>query len=424
MMSITAEILLKKLNSLTSARKLLVAYSGGLDSHVLLHALASISPSQNLQIRAIYIDHGLQSIAKQWPQHCLAVCNSLSIDCEIVSLNLSIPKGKSLEAVARDARYQAFAERIQQDEVLVTAHHQDDQAETLLIQLFRGAGINGLAAMPVMSDFASGQHIRPLLDQSRESLEQYAQQHKLDTIEDPSNQDQCFDRNFLRHDIIPRLKNRWISINPLLARAAQHQAEAKNLLAEYLQQDLPELVGKRHGTLSIQKLKQLSSPRRKAVIRYFIDQKGFLAPSEKKLRHILSDVLNAGQSATPCVHWEGVEVRRNQGDLYAIAPLTPHDAQQIIHWDTNHPLQLWWLNRILKNDQLERIDDLLVKHNHSVEVRFRQGGEKMYQAQRKRTQSLKKIFQEMHIPTWERDRIPLIYIDNKLVLIVPKSCKP
>ena len=420
-MSTLSDHLVKKFNSLTSAKKVLIAYSGGLDSHVLLHALASIAPSQNLQIRAIYIDHGLQLIAKQWPQHCLTVCNRLSIACEIVSLNLSIPKGKSLEAVARDARYQAFAERIQQDEMLVTAHHQDDQAETLLVQLFRGAGINGLAAMPVISDFASGQHMRPLLDQSRESLEQYAQQHKLDTIKDPSNQDQCFDRNFLRHAIIPRLKNRWKSINQLLARAAHHQAEAKNLLTEYLRQDLPVLVGKRSGTLSIKKLKQLSLARRKAIIRYFIDQKGFLAPSEKKLHHILSDVLNAGQSAMPCVHWQGVEVRRHQGDLYAIAPLTPHNTQQIIHWDTNQPLQLHCLNRILKSDQLEGIDALLVKHNHKVEVRFRQGGEKIYQAQRKHTQSLKKIFQEMHIPTWERDRIPLIYIDNKLVFIVFKN---
>ena len=417
-MPISADHLLNKINALTSIKKLLIAYSGGLDSHVLLHALASASSSHNLPIRAIYIDHGLQSAAQHWPQHCLDICNRLSIDCEIVSLNLSIPKGKSLEAVAREARYQVFSQKLQQDEVLVTAHHQDDQAETLLIQLFRGAGVNGLAAMPVMTNFAHGQHLRPLLDQSRESLEDYAQQHKLDFIEDPSNQDQCFDRNFLRHAIIPRLKHRWKSINQLLSRAAQHQGEAKNLLAEYLEQDLPLLMGKQSGTLSIQKLKQLSTPRCKAIIRYFIDQKGFLAPSEKKLRHILSDVLNAQQSAMPCVHWQGVEVRRNQDDLYAIAPLTAHNAQQIIHWNTNHPLQLPWLNRILKINQLETINHLLIKHNHRVEVRFRQGGEAIYQAKKKRTQSLKKIFQEQHIPSWERDRIPLIYIENALVFIV------
>ncbi|MCK5809489.1 MAG: tRNA lysidine(34) synthetase TilS, partial [Cocleimonas sp.] len=211
---------------------------------------------------------------------------------------------------------------------------------------------------------------------------------------------------------------RWKSINQLLSRAAQHQGEAKNLLAEYLEQDLPLLMGKQSGTLSIQKLKQLSTPRCKAIIRYFIDQKGFLAPSEKKLRHILSDVLNAQQSAMPCVHWQGVEVRRNQDDLYAIAPLTAHNAQQIIHWNTNHPLQLPWLNRILKINQLETINHLLIKHNHRVEVRFRQGGEAIYQAKKKRTQSLKKIFQEQHIPSWERDRIPLIYIENALVFIV------
>ncbi|MCK5918170.1 MAG: tRNA lysidine(34) synthetase TilS [Cocleimonas sp.] len=416
-MSISLD-LLNKLNSLTTAKKLLVAYSGGLDSHVLLHALVAINSSQTLQIRAIYIDHGLQEAAKPWSQHCLNICSSLDVNCEIASLNLIVPKGKSVEAVAREARYQMFSQRLQQDEVLVTAHHQDDQAETLLIQLFRGAGVNGLAAMPVMSRFASGQHIRPLLGQSRQSLEQYAQQHKLETIEDPSNQNQCFDRNFLRHDIVPRLKNRWKSINSLLARAAQHQAEAKILFAEYLEQDLPQLAGKRSGTLSIQKLKQLSVPRCKAIIRYFLDQKGFLAPSEKKLRHILSDVLNAGQSAMPFVHWQGIEVRRFQDDLYAIEPLKMHNTEQIIHWNTNQSLQLPYLKRILKIDHLVSINDLLVKHHYRVEIRFRQGGEKIYQVQRKRTKSLKKIFQERHIPTWERDRIPLVYIDNTLVFIL------
>lgn len=418
MMLFLPQQLMDNLTALTASKKLLIAYSGGLDSHVVLHALATLPSSEGFQVRALYIDHGLQAIAKQWPQHCLAVCNALAINCDVIPLNLIIPEGESLEAVARKARYHAFAQQLQQDEVLITAHHQDDQAETVLIQLFRGAGVNGLAAMPSIKAFAKGVHVRPLLDQSRQALMQYAKHYALDYIDDPSNQEQCYDRNFLRHRIIPQLKNRWQSINEVLGRVTQHQAEAKHLLAEYLQQDMPLLKGRCHGTLSIQKLKQLSEARCKAVIRYFLAQKGFLAPSEKKLRHLLSDVLYAQPSATPCVQWQGVEVRRYQDDLYAMTPLSQHNAHQIIYWDITQPLCLPQLNKVLNSTQLHAIYPLLNKDDPTVEVRFRQGGETLYQADRKRTKSLKKIFQEMRVPMWERDRIPLIYIDKQLVLLI------
>jgi tRNA(Ile)-lysidine synthase len=417
-MSFSSNQLIKNLRLLTSSKKVLIAYSGGLDSHVLLHALAKLSVSAGFQIRALYIDHGLQDVAKRWSHHCLAVCHDLDIQCDVVALNLTIPQGESLEAVARTARYYAFAQHLKQDEVLLTAHHQDDQAETVLIQLFRGAGINGLAAMPAISGFARGQHARPLLDQSRHDLLDYAQQHNLTFIEDPSNQEQRYDRNFLRHSIIPQLKKRWQSIDKVLMRVTQHQAEAKHLLAEYLQQDMPLLKGQCNGTLSVEKLKQLSSARCNAIIRYFLEQKGFLAPSEKKLQHIVSDVLYSQPSATPCVHWKGVEVRRYQDDLYAIAPLAKHNAQQIIAWKIDQPLHLPQLNKTLEIDQLKEIQHLLRRDDQTVAVRFRQGGETLYQAHRKRTKRLKKIFQEMQIPTWERDRIPLIYIETRLVLFI------
>ncbi len=418
-MLISTVNLVKKLKLMTTSKKLLLAYSGGLDSHVLLHLLAPlIHSSQGFQLRAVYIDHGLQTMATQWAQHCLTICKDLAIPCKVISLKLTIPQGKSLEAVAREARYHAFSQILQTDEILLTAHHQDDQAETLLIQLFRGAGINGLAAMPIITPFAKGQHLRPLLEQSRHTLEHYARSHQLNFIEDPSNQDQKYDRNFFRHTIIPLLKKRWSSMGDVLTRVAKHQADAKNLLAEYLEQDLPLLVGRREGTLSVKKLKTLSKVRCHAVIRYFLEKKGFLAPSTKKLHHIISDVLNARQDAIPCVSWQGVEVRRYQDDLYALPPLLVHNEQQIIRWNINQSLQIPSLNRILKFEQLEEINHLLLKKNQTVEVRFRQGGEKIYQAHRNCTQSLKKIFQERHIPPWERNRTPLIYIDNILVLIL------
>ena len=415
---LNADKLIQNLKVSSASKKLLIAFSGGLDSYVLLHALVTAnSLTQEFQIRAIHIDHGLQEISSQWPQHCLGVCENLKVGCEITSLTLLSTKGESLEAVAREARYKAFKQSLQADEVLLTAQHQDDQAETLLIQLFRGAGVNGLAAMPVLSCFGKGKHLRPLLNVTRSSLEAYAKQHALDFIEDPSNQDQRFDRNYLRHDIVPRLKQRWPSLNKILSRVALHQAETKDLLAEYLEQDLPLLSGTRTGTLSISKLNDLSPARCHAVIRYFINQHCFLAPSAKKLQHIMSDVLKAKPDATPCVQWKKAEIRRYQDDLYILAPFSEHDASQCIPWLSHQDLYLPSLNRILKVDLLNAIKAIDKEKESYIEVRFRQGGEKIYQSQRSRTITLKNLFQERHIPSWERDRIPLIYMDDKLVAI-------
>lgn len=411
--------LLQHLDTLTPSKKVLIAFSGGLDSSVLLHALVQANQvSKSLQLRAIYIDHGLQAIASQWSIHCHQFCQTLTVDCETIALGLKVQQGQSLEAVAREARYQAFATVLQRGEVLLTAHHQDDQAETLLIQLFRGAGVNGLAAMPAVTNFAKGQQIRPLLNTPRQALLEYAQHHNLAFIEDPSNQDQAFDRNYFRHQIVPRLKQRWPSMNQVLSRVAHHQAEAKYLLEEYLVSDLLTVQGEVENTLSIDQLKCYSLPRCKAIIRYFLAQQGFLAPSEKKLQHIISDVLNAKQEAIPKVHWQGVEVRRYQGDLYALSPLSQHNAQHVITWDGQHNLWLPSLNRVLKPEQLDDITPLRLKSNHKMEIRFRQGGEKIYQQHRHCHCSLKHYFQEVKIPPWERSRIPLLYIDGRLVKVM------
>ena len=420
---LSTDQLIQRLSSLSSSKKWLIAFSGGLDSYVLLHALSHYNrQSQSFHLRAIHIDHGLQAVSKQWAQRCQQVCVSLGLECDVVSLGLKIKQGESLEAVARTGRYQAFAKALQADEVLLTAQHQDDQAETVLIQLLRGAGINGLAAMPAISNFANGQHARPLLGVTRESLEAYAKLHALDFIADPSNEDQRFDRNFIRHEIVPRLKARWPSANRVLSRVAQHQAEAKHVLAEYLQHDLLQLTGNREGTLSIKKLRDLSSARCNAVVRYFLAQQGFLAPSEKKLTHIMNDVLAAKQEAMPCVQWQGVEVRRFKDDLYALAPLAPHDATQIIPWNLQVPLSLVSQNRILKPTLVDVINHGSLRNGAVMEaagvtVRFRQGGEKIYSEARKRTISVKNLMQEHHIPPWERDRIPLIYVGETLVAI-------
>jgi tRNA(Ile)-lysidine synthase len=217
----SASDLLKKLHSLTRANKYLVAYSGGLDSHVLLHLMSQLSDSE-ISIRAMYINHGLQKEARDWEIHCHKVCDELCIPFNSKALQIQTSTGVSLEEEARKKRYSALNTSLQKDEVLLTAHHQNDQAETLLLQLFRGAGVQGLAAMPAIREFGSKEnlrlHARPILNQTRQFLEAYAKENQLDFIEDPSNFDESFDRNFLRNIIMPQLRQRWPGIDKTISR--------------------------------------------------------------------------------------------------------------------------------------------------------------------------------------------------------------
>ena len=232
---INSNDVIQYLQTLTNTKKIVVGFSGGLDSHVLLHLLSQ-TKFTSISISAVYINHGLQVEADSWGVHCKSVCDDLAIPFKELCLDLKIQTGESLEEVARRERYKVLHASIQEDQVLVTAHHQNDQAETLLLQLFRGAGVQGLASMPAIRDFGPMEclrkHARPLLKYSRQSLEDYARSHQLNYIEDPSNSDQAFDRNFLRNKIMPQLRQRWIGIDKTISRAASIQAETKQILDE------------------------------------------------------------------------------------------------------------------------------------------------------------------------------------------------
>ena len=190
---------------LSSFAKIIIAYSGGMDSHCLLHMLANDQLLKS-KLQVVHINHGLSIHAKDWEKHCKAICDTLNISLRVITLDISSKPGKSLEATAREARYTALASIIDVNEVLLTAHHRDDQAETILIQLFRGAGVRGLAAMPKIKKFATGSHVRPLLEINHDDLKRYAEQHQLKWVEDESNQEYCFTRNYLRAEILPQLK--------------------------------------------------------------------------------------------------------------------------------------------------------------------------------------------------------------------------
>ena len=411
-----------------TTRNFLVAYSGGMDSHVLLHLLSDLSKQTvNVSVRALHVHHGLLKEADAWGKHCQSVCDGLGVSLEVIHLNLKVDRGESIEAVARQGRYRVLSKALQKGEILLTGHHQRDQAETLLLQLFRGAGVQGLAAMPAVANFVKNsgkeyQHIRPLLTESYQSLKAYARDNLLNYIEDPSNQDNSFERNYLRNHILPQLREHWQGIDKTISRSASIQSETKILLDELAEETMWAVKGDKKNTLSVNDLLELSVSRIKLVLRYWLTQQGFKAPSEKKLSHIMSDVLLAKKDAQPLVQWQGVEVRRYKNQLYSLAPLPLHDNKQVISWDGRSPLVLESLGVTIPLTALNALDDLPVQ-KHPVTVRFRQGGERLFSRNKKHTQSLKNLLSDAEIVPWLRDRIPLIYAGDKLIHIIGLDLK-
>lgn len=389
-----------------------VGYSGGLDSSVLLEVCASLSISLPVKLRAIYINHGLSPYANKWALHCEQVCAELNIPFYHQKVQLNLTEGVSLEEAARKERYAVFAKQLEEDDVLLTAHHQDDQAETVLLQLFRGAGPKGLSAMPEMKPFAKGYQGRPLLPFSRIELEEYAAEQALTWIEDESNFDTTFSRNFLRHDVIPLLKKHWSGVTKSIARSATHCAEAQALLEAFAREALLQVAGSKLDTLSVSELLALSLEKRRLLLRTWIDERGFLLPDTKKLQSICTSVLTAARDRSPCVQWGQVEVRRYQDDLYLMKALPSFDATKQIDWDFSSELEVAGvqLKAVL-------IANGLSPEMGPVTVKFRQGGE-VINLPGRGSHTLKKLFQEWQVPPWERDRIPLIFLNKRLIAVV------
>lgn len=416
------------LASLPATSHIWVAYSGGIDSQVLLHAIAQARQDfPRLSISAVHINHGLMADADQWEKHCQTTCRQLKINYLLKKITVPHIKGESPEETARKARYAAFTTILKKHDYLFTAHHQDDQAETYLLQLLRGAGAKGLASMPVQIPFAKGLLCRPFLSISRAQIVDYAQQQQLTWVEDQSNHDTKFMRNFLRHEIMPLLQKKFPNAIHTIARSAEHNATTEQLLQEYAAQDLEQLdIEKYDGLyfyLDIEELKKLTVPRQMNLLRYWIHQQKFLMPSTIKLQHIINDVINSSEDAQPLVSWENAEVRRYKNRLCLMRPLPPLD-QQPITWHIANKLTLPNNLGTLSARKTKGVG-LYLGNKKTITVKFRHGGEKCKLIGRKGTKELKKLFQEWDIPTWLRDRIPLIFIGKELAAIANYAiCEP
>jgi len=414
---LTAEKIFSTLGLPSTTSQIVVAYSGGLDSHVLLHLLYTYGQSftPGLNLTAVHINHGLNRNAGSWAEHCRSVCLAMNIEYRQVEMDARAPQGESQEAWARALRYEALQQFIQPGSVLMTAHHQDDMAETLLIQLFRGSGPAGLAAMPAQSVFGQGLHLRPLLEYPRSELYRYAQYHHLVWVEDDSNADHRYDRNLLRHSFLPVVKQRWPAISRTLYRAARLQAGAASLLEEIGNTDMQACTVNNGRELRVSAILELSGVRAANMLRCWIRSRGFPMPTERQLTGIFTSVIAAGTDTNPCASWKGAELRRYRDYLFITTSLPiPPDPLLEIDWDLgiHCELVLGTLHAYPCNGEGISASKC---SNNQLSVRFRRGDELIKTAGHHH--QLNKLYQQYGVASCYRDLVPLLYANDILVAI-------
>ncbi len=392
----------------------IVAFSGGLDSTVLLHLLVALREEHGVPLQAIHVDHGLQTDSGAWSEHCRQVAQDFNVEFQSLGVAVQLESGKGPEASARDARYNALHSKLESGDWLMSAHHREDQAETLLLNLIRGSGPMGIAGIGMLRRFGPGWLARPLLDTSRRELVEYASREALLWIEDPSNVDRRFDRNFLRHDILPRLGARWPDIAARLQRSARHAGEASRLLSDLARIDLESLGGCARR-LAIDGLLRLSAARQRNLLRYALRELGLSTPTAMQLSRIQNEVLPAREDAQPLVTWPGTVVRRYRNGLYLL-PESPQTVPGSIRVDADEvPLGPGLgILEFLRGQAVGLSEEMM---RRDIQIRFRQGGEEFKPYHQSHTRKLKKLLQEEGVVPWMRDRLPLVYAGDDLVAV-------
>lgn len=397
---------------ITPEQSLVVAFSGGLDSTVLLALAVRFASEHEVAVRAVHIKHGLQAAGDAWPAHCAKVAAELGVSCDTIEVQVQLGARISVEAAARQARYQAFHNIMHEHDILLTGHHLDDQAETLLLALKRGAGLAGLASMPLKRAFGPGEQWRPLLTSSRQSLEVFAEQTGLRWVEDPSNSESDFDRNFLRNKIFPLLLAQWPSFSHTAARSAQLCAEQMTLAKELAASDVPPLVN-RHGGLDVRGLQALTEARRNNALRTWLQQQG-VHTSRVQLTACWQEVALARADASPCITLGPQQLRRYQGALYVVPE--PTKAQPLANLVSEQ-----WLDAGVGRLRLRWVEQgatLLGELDLTqLQLVFNQFGLRAQPLGRAGSRPLKKLWQEYAIPPWLRPQMPLLLMGEQLVAV-------
>ncbi|ACV27289.1 tRNA lysidine(34) synthetase TilS [Kangiella koreensis] len=395
-----------------SINHIVVALSGGVDSLSLLHALHLARTSDSsYSLSAVYIDHQLQAPSSDWAKQNQRFCESLDIPFQSVQVEVDKDLA-SLESTARKARYQALSEFVPNPQTcLVTGQHLNDQAETFLLQLFRGAGSKGLASMPKLTDFAQGYLARPLLTVSRKALESYCNSNGLQAIEDPTNQDTDIRRNFVRHQVMPLVEQKWPQASKVIASASEIQADNQQLLDELAAIDFENCYEVKQNSLVLAEVRQLSPQRVRNLLRYWLEGCGADMPSQAVLQQIQTQMLDAKEDANPAIEMSSGSIRRYRDGLYWVTETGVDYAEFELIWLTDRDLT--------HNEQLLiPLNWLQQNHPHLVGkelmVKGRQGGERIRFEPSKPSISLKNYFQEQGIPPWQRDQVLLLEFEGEL----------
>jgi tRNA(Ile)-lysidine synthase len=388
-----------------------VAFSGGVDSTVLLQALAAQRTQLPAPLRAVHIDHGLHDDSAQWATHCDAVCRALDIALTVRAVEARHERGESPEAAARAARYTAIAAVVPGGGMLLTAHHRDDQAETLLLQLLRGAGVAGLAAMPVVRRFGSGWHGRPLLAVSRAAMHAWAVQQGLRWIDDPSNASVDQDRNFLRHAILPKLHRRWPSAAHSLSRSASHCAGVLEALHEQAADDL-QRVRRAARRIDLAALAQLSTFRQRAVLLRWFSAFALPTPGSAELAEVLAQLFAARPDASLCFDLGDHQLRRYAGDAWLIPAVSARPPGATLSWPAGQDVIALAYGTLTRRLGVGGIDPQHWSHG-DVRIGFRTPGLRCQPIGRVGHRGFKALVQEHGIPPWQRPFLPILLIHGQ-----------
>jgi len=396
-------------------QRLYIAYSGGVDSHVLLHCCASILQLKD-RLTAVYVHHGLQAEAESWAKHCEKTAKDLGVEFLTLRVNANAAPGESPEEAARNARYAALKSLIKADDALLLAQHREDQLETVLLQLFRGSGLRGLSGMPERTVFGAGVMLRPLLNTPKQAISDYAHAHQLSWVEDPSNQSNDYDRNFLRNAVVPLLKQRWSAIDKTVARSAKHCADAQVLVDEVADELFGAVFNPADKTLSISRLSEHHSHPQQLIVRHWFRHRGLKMPAQAKVERILNEVVAAAGHRDPVLSGQGYSIRRYRDKLYCLTNLSGTEPQDCV-WPAGQASIKITDDRTLSCESSSKGISRERWQDATVEVRFRRGGEKIRLPGREGHHSLKNLFQEAGIPSWERDAMPFIYLNGTLAAV-------
>ena len=399
-------------------RRLIVAFSGGSDSAALLHAVANSCLPKELNIVAAHVNHGLLADSDSWEDFCREQAANLGVEFLCHRVAQPPRAGQNVEAWARDQRYGWFKRIVAPQDFVVTAHHLDDQLETFLLRLLRGAGPHGLSAIKVRQSLSVGYLIRPMLRLTKQEVARYLQQQQIEYVDDPSNTHLEIDRNYLRHTVLPIIRDRW----PHAANKVGEAAEIQDSLAREIDRKANKLIDEISldggSKLAYEPVKAATTERRFAIIRAWCKHRNLGTPEHRHFREIEKALFVANPKATSCIAWKNAELRYYQNVLYLREREPEFDATLNYLWDVKSALPLAHGELTVSATASGGLMESIRSKHCSIRY-YRQQGERCHPVGRAHSQSLKKLFQAWRVPPWERSKIPILWVDGEIAAVIP-----